>query len=74
MLEDFIPTKVKNPIVIIIKIPDMHVGYICAVPTAPNATIPQNPIYQDKYYLINAPTNTTAQPSTSSNICKFTAF
>lgn len=44
---------------IIIKIPEIHVGYTCDVPTTPNSTLPRNPIYQDKYYLINAPTNTT---------------
>lgn len=44
---------------LIIKIPQMHVGYTCAVPNTPNSTLPQNPIYEDKYYLINAPENTT---------------
>lgn len=44
---------------IIIKIPQMHVGYVCAIPTGINQTLPQTPIYEDKYYLVNAPENTT---------------
>ena len=44
---------------LIIKIPQMHVGYICAIPTGKNQTLPQTPIYADKYYLINAPEGTT---------------
>ncbi len=44
---------------IIVKIPELHVGYTCDIPTTPNSTLPRNPIYQDKYYLINTPSNTT---------------
>ncbi len=44
---------------LIVKIPHVHVGYNCQVPTGPNSTLPQEPIYQDKYYLINTPSNTS---------------
>lgn len=44
---------------VIVKIPKTHVGYSCEVPTTPNNTIVKDPIYRDKYYLINAPKNTS---------------
>ena len=44
---------------LIVKIPQMHIGYVCAVPTGPNQTLPQTPIYADRYYLINTPKDTT---------------
>ncbi len=44
---------------LIVKIPHVHIGYNCEVPNVANSTLPQNPIYQDKYYLINTPNNTS---------------
>ncbi len=44
---------------LIIKIPQMHVGYTCGIPTGANQTLPQNPIYADRYYLINVPQGTS---------------
>lgn len=43
---------------LIIKLPDVHVGYMCTVPSAPGTNVGAA-IYQDRYYLVNAPENTT---------------
>lgn len=43
---------------LIIKLPNVHVGYVCTVPNGPGTNV-TNPLYQDKYYLVSAPNNTT---------------